>query len=304
MMSLNSAILDQLALTRKPVIIVGPTASGKTALSLNLAEELTRRGDAREIVGCDSVQIYQGFDIGSAKPTADERARVKHHLIDLVTWRDNFDADMFARAGLEAITALTSQNKRPIVVGGSGLYLRSLRQETWHSDLPKDEKLRSELQQCSTEDLWQRLTNADPTRAAQLHKNDRFRVIRALEIFTLSGRSMTELGSPQTSSSQNPLHDAFVIALDPPRATLHERIARRTRIILQDGLLEETRRLLAEGCPAKAKPMQSIGYKEACLHLGGQLPASALESAILASTRQYAKRQCTWWKKVARDLTL
>ena len=279
---------------KKWVAVVGPTGSGKSALALELA-----RGLGGEIVGCDSVQLYRGFDLGSAKPTVDERATLPHHLFDVFAWHEECDAALYASLARQAIADISSRGRLPIVAGGTGLYLRALLGGGWNEDLPKDEALRKELQTVDSAVLHDRLKILDPVRARALHPNDRFRVIRALELVTLLGRPLHEAGLDASSPSDD---SAFIVVLDPPRADLHERIERRTSNMVDAGLIDEVKGLLSMGVSPTCKPMRSIGYKEAVAVITGALPEVGLTDAINVTTRQYAKRQCTWFRKVTADL--
>lgn len=280
------------------VVVAGPTGSGKTALALALAAAFDG-----EIIGCDSVQVYRGFDIGSAKATAAERAAVPHHLIDVVDWQEDFDAARYAQVASAAIEAIRTRKRLPIVVGGTGLYLRALLREDFHEDLPSDAGLRAELRERGTEELYERLKKLDPQRAGAVHPNDRVRVVRALELVTLLGKPLHEVTQKEVAGGAR-RREAYVIVLDPPRAALHAAIAGRTKAMLKDGILEETRALLTAGVTANAKPMQSIGYKQCAELVAGALQEAELEGAIVAATRQYAKRQCTWYRRVEAELRL
>ncbi len=275
----------------KILIICGPTGSGKSALGLKIAE--TFNG---EIVSCDSVQIYRGFDIGSAKPTQDEQNRIPHHMIDIVNWSQDFDAGQYAVMARAAATQIRERGKLPIVVGGSGLYLRAFLGEGWHADLPKNDDLRKKLNEKTVDELRDTLEKLDPIRAKEIHPNDKFRLARALELLTLLGKPVREV--ERKGELPECLNDPYIIFLDPPRKYLHETILNRTKSMLATGLVEEVRSLLAEGCPWNAKPMQTIGYKETFRFLRGEFETSQLEELILFATRQYAKRQMTWFKKV------
>jgi tRNA dimethylallyltransferase len=274
------------------IVVAGPTASGKSALALALAEQI-----GGEIIGCDSVQLYRQFNIGSAKPSAEELRRVPHHLIDVVDWHEDYDAAKYAREARLVVAQIKSRKKVPIVVGGTGLYLRALLQEAFHQDLPSDDQLRAELQTYDSAALYQRLHACDPERAGQIHPNDRFRVIRALELNTLLGGPV-HLKTKQAANEPGPASSALVFILNPERAALHARIALRTKQMLADGLLEEVSNLIHAGVSLKCKPMESIGYKQAGAYLSGQLAKEDLFDHIAAATRQYAKRQCTWFRKV------
>jgi tRNA dimethylallyltransferase len=285
---------------RRWLAIAGPTGSGKSALALAAAAALDG-----EIIGCDSVQLYRGFDIGAAKPTAEERESVPHHLVDCLDWHEDCDAARYALLARQALAAVQARGRLPIVVGGTGLYLRALVADAFHDDLPKDEALRAELRAEAPERSYARLVSLDPARATQLHPNDRFRVIRALELCLLLGRPVSELLAAAGRERRTELGEAcHLVVLEPPRRALHAAIAARTRQMLEQGLLDEVRGLLAAGVVADCKPMQSIGYKQSVAHLSGALPAADLAAAIDAATRQYAKRQCTWFGKVAADVRL
>jgi tRNA dimethylallyltransferase len=273
------------------LVIAGPTASGKTSLSFEYAENFNG-----EIIGCDSVQVYKGFDIGSAKPNAKELATFPHYLIDVITWEQDYDAGKYAVAALEKIREIKSRGKLPIVVGGTGLYLRALQGNNFASNLPKDAQLRVELDAMSKEALMEELKKCDPKRAADLHPNDKLRIMRAVEIFRLSGKTLEQLNTENAQQAPVlPTHEAII--LNPERSVLHKRIELRVGMMLGDGLVNEVKGLLAQGCPKNAKPMQSIGYKQVVDMLDGQIKPQDLEEKIVFATRQFAKRQCTWFAK-------
>jgi tRNA dimethylallyltransferase len=274
------------------LVIAGPTASGKSALAMELAQKF--RG---EIINCDSVQLYRGFNIGSAKPTAAEQALIPHHLLDVVNADENYDARCFAEDTEALIQKIRSHDRLPIVVGGTGLYLRALWRENWH-DLPKSESLRQELEAWSNDALHERLHAIDPVRAAQLHRNDRFRLQRAVEIATLTGQPL----SAQTPKSED-RNRAFAIRVLCPRPLLQERSRQRVDQMLAAGLIDEVRELLASGVNPQSKPMQSIGYAQVVEFLEGKITEAELPEQIQIATRQYAKRQETWFKKVQFDAT-
>ncbi len=271
------------------IVIVGPTASGKSALALQLAAHV--RG---EIVSCDSVQVYRGFDIGSAKPTVAEQAGVPHHLIDVVSWRDPMDAGRYARLAAEVVPQIAKRGKIRIIVGGTGLYLRALLADRWHGELPKDPELRNRLDALSNLELLSELAKLDPARAAELHRNDRVRLLRALELATLLGKDW----QCRTQKTPGLLRRPKIIYLAPERAALHQRIEQRVSSMLRDGLIDEVRGLQSEGCPRAARPMQAIGYRQVGDFLAGEISAAELPAKISAATRQYAKRQDTWFGKL------
>ena len=278
------------------LVVAGPTGSGKSTLALALAKQ--KNG---EIINCDSVQLYRGFDIGSAKASADDRQRVPHHMLDRVEWHEDFDAAMYAKEASEWKNALLARGVLPLVVGGTGLYLRALLGQGWHADLPQDTELREKLAQLDNAALYENLRAVDPKRSDELHPNDRVRLLRSLELVTLLGRPL-HLAGLTAAKPADPA--AFMIVLDPPRAVLHEKIAKRTATMLDSGLIEEVQGLLSQGVSPNCKPMQSIGYKQVCQYLAGELLLAELPEAIIAATRQYAKRQCTWFRRIRTDLKL
>ena len=278
-------------ITPEFIVVGGPTASGKSAMALELAKALSG-----SIVCCDSVQIYRGFDIGSAKPTKSEQSVVPHYLFDEFAWSEPCDAAIYAAKAKEAMAEIRGEGRIPVVVGGTGLYLRALLGESWDDDLPGDPELRQRLALRASDDLFNELRDKDPRRAAKLHMNDRFRVIRALEINILTGHPVRE--SLEGASSRR-AH--LMIYMNPSRDVLYERINTRVLQMLEDGFVTEVETLLAQGVSADCKPMGSIGYKEVVQMLAGHLNQSELPAAIATATRQYAKRQVTWFKKVPSD---
>jgi len=274
------------------VVILGPTASGKTALSLHMAERF--RG---EIVSCDSVAVYREFEIGTAKPSKDERGRVPHHLIDIVGPAELITAGDYARLSRQAIGDIAARGHLPIVVGGSGLYLRALI-EGLFSGPPRSEDLRSRLRERAAERgnayLHRLLQRIDPAAARTIHGNDVAKVVRALEVSIGARAPMTGLWQ----QGREPLQGFRVlrVGLNPDRAALYERINQRAQEMFSAGLLEETR-ILMERHGSSVWPLKSLGYKQAMQHLSGEL---SLEQAIVAAQqghRNYAKRQMTWFRR-------
>ena len=270
--------------------IVGPTAAGKTALALRVAESL----DA-EIVSCDSMQIYRGFDIGTAKPTAEERARVRHHLVDVAEAGELYSAARYVEEAERAIADIRARGKRVVLVGGTGLYLRALRFGL--VDAPaRDEALRRELYDEEARRpgiLHLKLRAVDPLSAERLPPGDLQRIVRALEVHRLSGRPLGEL---HAEHGHAPRHEVRVMVLDPPPDALLQRIAVRVEIMLAGGLIDETRRL-ADRHGRQARPLHSVGYHEVLQYLDGGLGFPQLQPAIVAATRRYARRQRVWFKK-------
>ncbi len=275
-------------------MIAGPTASGKSDLALRAAEIF-----AGEIVNADAVQLYRGFDIGAAKTPAAARRGIPHHLFDTLDPRTTFSAGDYARAAREAIAEISARGHLPVVVGGSGFYLRGLLDGL--PALPgRDEPLRERLsrrEQRRPGSLHRLLRRLEPSAAARIHPRDVQKVTRALEIRLLTG---TSLPIPAAAS---PLEGFRVlqIGLAPERAQLAEAIAARTRRMFESGLVEEVRQLLAQGLTGEEKPFESLGYKQVLAHLRGRM---TLEQAIAATeieTRQYAKRQQTWFRGISKN---
>jgi tRNA dimethylallyltransferase len=275
------------------VVLAGPTASGKSALALALAERL-----GGEIVSADSQQVYQGFDIGTAKPSSEELARVPHHLVSIIDGRERrMDAARYAALADVAISAICARGKVPIVVGGTGLYLRTL----LHGVVPgpgRDDLFRARLAARVAEGGWeaahQELARVDPTSAARLSVNDHVRLERALEIHHLTGQPASALRAAHAFAADRYAFLGFTLC--PPREALFDRIDRRTRSMFDAGLLEETAALVEAGYD-DAPPMASIGYAQARAVLAGAFTREAAIADAAQATRKYAKRQLTWFKK-------
>ncbi|MDD8011774.1 MAG: tRNA (adenosine(37)-N6)-dimethylallyltransferase MiaA [Acidobacteriota bacterium] len=276
------------------VFILGPTGSGKSAFALRLAEE---RGG--EIISCDSMQVYRGFDIGTDKPSAEDRARVPHHLIDVADAGTQFHAADFAALALEAIAAVRERERIPLVVGGTGLYFKALEDGLFPGP-GRDEAVRSALDaeagERGPEVLWERLAAVDPAYAAKTGRRDRIRIVRALEVFTLTGRPISE----HFKRTEGLLGDErpVKIGLDRPRADLYRRIEERVDRMFDRGLIEETRRLLAGGVPESAAPFKALGYKHVLRLLRGEICPDEAAALTKIDTRHYAKRQMTWFRKM------
>ncbi len=277
------------------VVLVGPTAVGKTAVAL----ELAGRFDA-EIVGADSVQMYRLLDVGSAKPTPEEQGAVPHHLID-VLWPDEAcsAADYMALAD-KAIARIHARGRRALVVGGTGLYLRALLDglfemnpaDTAAARLIRDRILAEE--EDSPGALYRRLNEVDPEAAARISPADVLRLSRALEVFEATGRTVSELRSSQTPG---PRYEHLIIGLDRPRDELYQRIDRRGRAMLARGLFQEVRAILLRGFDPDLPALRSLGYRHCLDLLRGRLGRAEMERLFLRDTRRYAKRQLTWFRK-------
>lgn len=273
------------------IAILGPTASGKSHLAMKLARE-----QGGEIISCDSVQIYKGFNIGSAKPSREEQDEIPHHLIDVVTWADSFDAARYRSLAREAIADILRRGKFAIIVGGTILYYRALCGQSFH-DLPSDAVLRESLREFSNEKLHEKLRELDHERAKEIHPNDRFRLVRACEIAILTGRTLRQIAEAKGS---NVFHPKELIVLDPPIASLEKKIRERSEAMLKAGLVDEVKSLLNESCPMTAKPMQSIGYRQVCESLEGQYPETQVLDKIVIASRQYARKQAMWLRSLRR----
>lgn len=276
----------------KPLVaVVGPTASGKSELALMLAERF-----GGEIISCDSVQVYRGFDIGTAKLQPSERRGIPHYLIDVAEANQVFTAGDFLVAATKILGEVSATGHLPIVAGGTGFYLRALLEGITEAP-SRDDKLRRRLAAAegrSAGRLHRYLTRIDPMRAAGIHPNDVNKTMRAIEIYCLSRRPASAL-----VSTKRPLkgHRLLKIGLSPERELLNQIIEARSRRMFAAGLVDEVRRLLAGGVAMTAKPFESLGYKQSLMVLEGQLSLdSAIEQTAL-ETRQYVKRQLTWFRR-------
>ena len=275
------------------LVILGPTCVGKTQLSLKLADIL--KG---EIVSFDSRQIYKLMDIGTAKPTEEERRRVPHHLIDLVYPDEKFTAADYGKQAREVIRQATKRGKTPIAVGGSGLYLKALIQgffEGPQADEDIRRRLEGEAQQFGGPHLFKRLKEVDPLAAEKIHPRNLVRIIRALEVYELTGKPISTW---QREGNYEPFHMSFVkIGLDIERARLYERIDRRVERMISAGLQSEVEALRARGYAPSLRALKTVGYRELFDHLEGRSDLAEAVEKIKLNTRHYAKRQLTWFRK-------
>lgn len=273
------------------VVIGGVTASGKTAAAIELAKA---RGG--ELVGADSVQVYRGFDIGSAKPTAEELDGVRHHLIDVIDPDEDIDAARYASLAAAAIDDIAARGKLPIVVGGTGLWIRALLRglvELPVADPVVRAALEEQADRIGIPELHARLSAVDPAAAARIHPNDRRRIVRALEVLEQTGRPLGELWAEHARGA--PRYDALCFALDRPREELYAAIRARVRAMLEAGWVEETRALL-ERWGAGVRPMQSVGYTQIVEHIARGVSLEDTERRIYKATRIYTRRQRTWFR--------
>lgn len=270
------------------LVIAGPTASGKTRLAIELAERV-----GGEIVNADSQQVYRHFDIGTAKPSAQELARVPHHVLSCVDPLETFSAARYQQLADAAIADLVARGKRVVVVGGTGLYLRVL----LHGVVPapgRDEVLRAGLEQLADDALHERLRAVDPATAARLPTADRVRLIRALEIHALTGEAASLHRERHAFQAQR--HPATLWVLDPPREAVYAAINARTKAMFDAGLVDETRALIARGY-REAAPMRAVGYAQALEVVEGRMTLARAIDDVAQKTRHYAKRQWTWFRK-------
>jgi tRNA dimethylallyltransferase len=273
------------------VALVGPTASGKSALALAVARE-----HGGEIVSCDSLQVYRGLDIGSAKATAAERREVRHHLLDVVDPDQDFSAADYARLARAAITDILGRGRLPIVAGGTGLYLRALRRGLFAGP-SRDPDFRSRLERVAQRRgdavLHRLLARVDPDSAARIEVRDRLRVVRALEVHRATGRPLSAHHREET-----PPEDEWrwlVVGVDRPRDALRAAVEARTEEMFAAGLVEEMRALLAR-YPGDLRPLRAIGYRQAGAVVRGEQTALQAQRDIVKETMRYAKRQMTWFR--------
>lgn len=282
----------------KPVLVlVGPTAIGKTALSLDLAVE-----HDCEIISMDSMQVYKYMDIGTAKVSKGEQAVVPHHLIDIVTPDQSYDAARFVEDAMRAITSIHEKDKIPLITGGTGLYLQALLSGIFDgapADQKVRKKLRDEAELYGVHKLQEELSVCDRTSAERIHVNDTQRIIRALEIYRLTGITWSEhLEKQRSKQKKRSFQKILTIGLTCARDILYERINRRTEIMLESGLEQEVKELLQNGYGPDLKSMMSIGYKHMVQYLKNNWSFEEMATLLARDTRRYAKRQYTWFSKV------
>ena len=281
------------ATVKKPrlVVILGPTAVGKTAAAMALAGE-----SGGEIISADSMQVYRLLDIGTAKPTRAEQALVRHHIIDVVNPDEQFNAAMFIRLAQETIGRLSDAGKPVFVVGGTGLYIKALLGGLFEGP-DADEDLRrlykQELKQFGETYLYEKLKEKDELAAAQIDRNDIPRIIRALEVLDLCGVSIVEKQNAHRFGDN--LYDAIKIGLTVERAELYKRIDQRAEKMVADGIVEEVEGLLSSGYAENLKPLQALGYKHIVRLIRGSCNSADAVKMIKRDTRHFAKRQITWF---------
>jgi len=273
------------------IAIVGPTCTGKSALALDMAEVF-----GGELVNADSMQVYRHFDIGTAKPDAASLEKRRHHLIDIAEPCEDFNAALFLEKADEAIAGIRARGNIPILVGGTGLYLRALTYGLFTA--PTDKALREELRQAYEEDpllLYEELKRVDHDYAMRISFRDKVRVVRAMEVFRLTGRPMSDL--ERKEGFGEPRYPIFIIGLRKEREELYRRINGRVEEMLGKGWVEEVKRILAMGYDETSKPFSGIGYREVLRYTRGLIPYEDMVEEIKKQTRHYAKRQFTWFAK-------
>jgi tRNA dimethylallyltransferase len=281
-------------MSKKVIVVCGPTATGKTALGIELA---LRCGG--EIVSADSMQVYRRMDIGTAKATPEERSRVPHHMLDVAEPREDYSVSRYVREASAVCDGLLAAGKVPVIVGGTGLYIDSLLSGRDFAGREEgDEGLRAALNadydRIGGEAMLARLREFDPERAEKLHPGDKRRIVRAIEIYRLTGKTITR--HDEETRALPPRYEAMTIALSfADRADLYARIDRRVEQMVSDGLFDEVEGLLREGVSPACTAMQAIGYKEAARALRGEISREEAAALIQLNSRRYAKRQLTWF---------
>lgn len=279
---------------QKLICIAGPTASGKTALAVELAKTL-----GGEVVSCDSMQIYKGMDIGTAKPTKEEMQGIVHHMIDVADPREDYSVSRYCEEAGAIIDRLLAQGKPVIIAGGTGLYMDSLIRGNAFAPYPstgRREELEAQADSLGMEVMLQKLRAIDPETAARLHLADRKRILRALEVYLETGITMSE-HNRQTKEIPNRYNPLWFGLNFENRRDLYDRIDLRVGLMLEQGLIGEIERLLSSGIPAKCTAMQAIGYKEFLDVLEGKQTMEAAADLVQQSSRRYAKRQLTWFRR-------
>ena len=284
------------------IVVAGPTASGKTALGIELAKKY-----GGEIVSADSMQIYRGMDIGTAKATAAERAEVPHHMIDAAEPFESWSVSRWVEEADKCCRDILSRGKIPVVVGGTGLYIDSLIAGRSFAEIREDMHLRRELEEeydrVGGERMLEKLREFDPERALKLSANDRRRIVRAIEIYQLTGKTASEHDA-ETRALPPSYTAAYIVLSFKDRAVLYDRIDRRVDKMLAEGLFDEVRVLSEAGLDESCTAMQAIGYKEAAAALRGEMSGEEAAERIKRASRRYAKRQLTWFSKHTEALRL
>ena len=276
------------------ICIAGPTASGKTALAVAMAKELNG-----EVVSCDSMQVYRRMDIGTAKPTLEEMQGIPHHMIDVAEPWEDFSVSRYCEMAAPIVDDIISRGKTAVIAGGTGLYMDALIRGNAFAPFPATgvrERLEAQADAEGMEAMLSHLRAVDPDAARRLHLSDRKRILRALEVYLETGETITEHN--RKTQAVPPRYSALWLGLDfAQRGELYRRIDLRVGLMLQQGLVEEIRGLLADGIPERATAMQAIGYKEFVDALDGRCTIEEAADQVRQSSRRYAKRQLTWFRR-------
>lgn len=279
------------------LVLAGPTAAGKSALAMEVAQRL-----GTEIISADSAQVYRGLDIGTAKPDAGEQKLVRHHLIDLVDPDEDYSAADYQRDARQLIARLWRQGRLPFMVGGTGLYLQAVIADYAFGSRGKDEALRRRLNEeaaaAGLEALYRRLKRLDPAAAAKIHPRDRRRIIRALEVYMLEGKPISQ--QVERTKKQESPYRLLLFGLTRPRPLLYRLIEERTEGMLARGFLDEVKGLLESGYPRSSPGLQILGYRHLAAYLAGETEWAEAVAAIKKETRRLAKRQLTWFRRERR----
>lgn len=281
---------------KKCIVIVGPTGVGKTRLSIFLAKRLNS-----EIISADSMQIYKYMDIGTAKVEPKYQKEIKHHLIDIVEPNENFNVEQFQSLCIEKIEEISAKNTIPIIVGGTGLYINSITHKLEFNTVKSDEKLRYELENIAesqgNQKLHKMLEDIDPESASKIHKNNVRRVIRAIEVYKLTGHKFSEINDK--FDHYNDDYDFYIIGLNDDREILYERINQRVDEMIDEGFMAECK-YIYELTDENSQSIQAIGYREAFMYLNNEISFKDMVSLMKKNSRKYAKRQLTWFRQDER----
>ena len=275
------------------IIISGPTSVGKSDIAIKVAKSI-----GGEVVSADSMQVYRGMDIGTGKLRPEEMQGIRHHLIDIIDPKDDFNVSRFREMAIEALDDILSRGKVPIIIGGTGFYIKSLLYTKDVPDPGKDADYRNQLRKIADEgglpDLYEKLKDIDQRSSERINKNDSFRIIRALEYNHSTGKRYSDYCD--ATASDEPRYDALFFYLDTDRKELYRRMDERVDRMIDEGLVDEVKALLSEGVTTSCTSMNGIGYKEICRYLSGEIPLDEAVRLIKSNTHHYAVRQCTWFR--------
>lgn len=276
-------------LKTKIIVVAGPTASGKTSLGIEIAKAVDG-----EIISADSMQVYQGMSIATAAPTESERAEVPHHLVEFLSRQENYSVSDFCSLAKEKITDISSRGKTPVIVGGTGLFIDSLVDNIKFTEAHTDFELRNELMQKSADELYDTLLKIDKEAALKIHKNNKSRVARAIEIYYTAGKTKT-MQNEDSRKEESPFETLYLVLAYKNRETLYDRINRRVDMMIKSGLVPEAEKVLADS--GSKTSAQAIGHKELKPYLDGEITLDTAVDNLKKETRHYAKRQITWFKR-------